>query len=116
MVAFLIVDGDRSFRDALAIGLRLDGHPAVTAADVDEARALLRSARFDCCVVDAHLPDADALLEVAASAGMHAFATSPHPDLLDAGASRHPQARAMPKPFRSSDLVSLVQQDSVTVA
>jgi DNA-binding NtrC family response regulator len=110
MVAFLIVDGDRNFRDALAIALRLDGHPAVTTEDVERARELLHSARFDCCLVDAHLPGADALLEVAADAGIQAIATSPHPDLLEAAASRHPRAAAMAKPFQSPDLVARVQQ------
>ena len=110
MVAFLIVDGDRNFRDALAIGLRLDGHPAVSTGDVEQASELLRSARFDCCLVDAHLPGAEALLEVAADAGVHAIAASPHPDLLEAAASRHPRAAAMVKPFQSMDLVARARQ------
>ncbi len=61
MAAFLIVDEDRNFRDALAIGLRLDGHRALAVGDAEEARARLRDGGFDCCVVDAHLADADAL-------------------------------------------------------
>jgi DNA-binding NtrC family response regulator len=106
MVAFLLVDGDRNFRDALAIGLRLDGHLAMTTGDVEEACERLRAVRLDCCLVDAHLPGADALLEIAAGAGLLAIATSPHPDLLAAAASRHPRAEAMAKPFQSIDLLS----------
>jgi DNA-binding NtrC family response regulator len=108
MVAFLIVDADRNFRDALAIGLRLDGHLAVAIGEVDDACERLRVVRFDCCLVDAHLPGADALLEVAAGAGLKAFATSPHPDLLAAAASRHPRASALPKPFLAEDLLARV--------
>lgn len=108
MVAFLIVDGDRNFRDALAIGLRLDGHLAVAIGDVDEACERLRAVRFDCCLVDAHLPGAETLLEIAAGAGLQAIATSPHPDLLAAAASRHPRAGALAKPFKSVDLVGRV--------
>lgn len=110
MVAFLIVDDDRNFRDALAIGLRLDGHLAIATGDVDEACERLRAVHFDCCLVDAHIPGADALLEIAAGAGLQAFATSPHPDLLAAAASRHPSARALAKPFQSGDLVARVHR------
>jgi DNA-binding NtrC family response regulator len=114
MVAFLIVDGDRNFRDALAIGLRLDGHLATATGDVDEACDRLRAIRFDCCLVDAHLPGADALLEIAAGAGLQAIATSPHPDLLAAAASRHPRAGALAKPFASGELIHQVALSSAT--
>jgi DNA-binding NtrC family response regulator len=110
MMAFLIVDADRNFRDALAIGLRLDGHLAVATGDVDEACERLRVVRFDCCLVDAHLAGADALLEIAAGAGLKAIATSPHPDLLAAASSRHPRASAIAKPFVPDDLVSRVER------
>ena len=110
MVAFLLVDGDRNFRDALAIGLRLDGHLAVTTGDVEDAAERLRVVRFDCCLVDAHLPGADALLEIAARTGTRAIATSSHPDLLVAAASRHPSAEAIAKPFGSLDLVARVER------
>jgi DNA-binding NtrC family response regulator len=116
MVAFLIVDSDRNFRDALAIGLRLDGHLAVATGDVDEACDRLRAVRFDCCLVDAHIPGADALLEIAAGAGMQAIATSPHPDLLAAAASRHPRAEALAKPFQSLDLVARVHHPAASAA
>lgn len=106
MVAFLLVDGDKNFREALAIGLRLDGHLAIATGDVDEACDRLRAVHFDCCLVDAHLPGADALLEIASGAGLRTVATSPHADLLAAAARRHPRAGALPKPFRSDELVA----------
>ena len=110
MVAVLIVDADRNFRDALAIGLRLDGHVAMAVADVDEACERLRAVRFDCCLVDAHLAGADALLEIAAGAGLQAIATSPYPELLAAAASRHPAARALAKPFGARELAGRVER------
>jgi DNA-binding NtrC family response regulator len=106
MAAFLIVDEDRNFRDALAIGLRLDGHHAVALADADEARTWITTLAFDCCLVDAHLPGADALLENAAASGLRAIATGPYADLLAAAAARHPRADALAKPFRAADLVA----------
>ncbi len=108
MAAFLIVDEDRSFRDALAIGLRLDGHDALALGDADDAQTRLRDGGFDCCLVDAHLPGADALLEIAAASGVRAIATGPYADLLEAAAARHPRAEALAKPFRACDLVSRV--------
>jgi len=104
MASFLIVDEDRNFREALAIALRLDGHDAAASADTGEARALLARARFDCCLVNAHLPGADALLEASARAGARAFATGPYPELLAAAAARHPHAEMLPKPLRTSEL------------
>ena len=106
MLAFLIVDGDRNFRDALAISLRLDGHLAIATGESDEACERLRAIRFDCCLVDAHLSGADVLLEIASGAGLRAIATSPHMDLLRAAAARHPHADALAKPFGAADLVA----------
>jgi DNA-binding NtrC family response regulator len=108
MAAFLIVDDDRSFRHALAIELRLDGHFAFPVDDVEEARARLAAGWFDCCVVDAHLAGADALLELAAGAGVRAIATGPYPDLLEAASARHPRAEALAKPFGASDVLERV--------
>jgi DNA-binding NtrC family response regulator len=110
MPAFLIVDEDRNFRRSLVIGLRLEGHFAFAAGDADEAMARLSAGWFDCCVVDAHLPGADALLTVAADAGAYTFAMGPYPDLLEAAAARHPRAGALAKPFRAADLVARVDQ------
>jgi DNA-binding NtrC family response regulator len=106
MAAFLIVDEDRNFRDALTIGLKLDGHVAIGTADADEALLRISSGEFQCCLVDAHLPGADVLLEIAAGAGLRAIATGPYEELLAAAASRHPHAEALPKPFGASELLS----------
>jgi DNA-binding response OmpR family regulator len=108
MPAFLIVDEDRNFSRSLAIGLRLEGHFAFAAGDVEEARTCLAAGSFDCCVVDAHLPGADDLLEVAAAAGARALAMGPYPDLLEVAAARHPHAAAIAKPFRAADLLARV--------
>ncbi len=107
MLAFLIVDPDRAFREALAIALRLDGHGALGAATVDDARERLSGARFDCCIVDAHLEGADALLESVAASGVRTIATGRYPDLLAVAAARHPGAEALLKPFRAADVAAL---------
>ena len=106
MVAFLIVDADRNFRDALAIGLRLDGHLAVATDDVDEAYARRRAGGRPRGSSRSGPPGADALLELAAGAGLQAIATSPYPELLSAAASRRPRAEALAKPFGSKDLLA----------
>lgn len=112
MRAFLIVDGDRNFAEAIAIALRLDGHLAIETTDVEDACERIRAIRFDCCLVDAHLPGADSLLEIASGAGMRAIATSTHEDLLGAAAARHPHAEALAKPFRVGDLVARAERQA----
>ena len=116
MRAFLIVDGDRNFGEALAIALRLDGHLAISTRDVEQACDRIRAIRFDCALVDAHLEGGDALLEVASGAGIRAIATSPHEDLLQAAAARHPHADALPKPFGVDDLVARAERRAATAA
>jgi len=108
MTSFLIVDEDRNFREALAIALRLDGHDATVAATCEDARARLAAGRFGCCVVDAHIPGADAILESAAASGARAVATGPYPELLAAAASRHPHAVMLAKPFPAFELVRVL--------
>jgi DNA-binding NtrC family response regulator len=110
MRAFLIVDGDRNFGEALAIALRLDGHLAISTTDVQEACDRIRAVRFDCCLVDTHLPGADSLLEIASGSGIRAIATSPYEDLLAAAAARHPHAEALAKPFGVDDLVARAER------
>lgn len=104
MSSFLIADADRNFREALAIALRLDGHLAEGAADVEEALAHLEAEAISCCVVDAHLEGVDALLEAAARGGVRVVITGPYPDLLAHAARRHPGAEPLTKPFRASEL------------
>ncbi len=108
MASFLIVDEDRNFREALAIALRLEGHEASAVPDADGGRARLAAGPIDCCLVDVHLRGADELLEAAARAGVRAFATGPHADLLAAAATRHPHAGMLPKPLRASELEARV--------
>jgi DNA-binding NtrC family response regulator len=108
MAAFLIVDEDRNFREALAIALRLEGHDAWAVADPASARTRLAASAVDCCLVDAHLAGADALLEAACRDGVRAFATGPYPDLLAAAAARHPHAGMLAKPLRASDVAACV--------
>jgi DNA-binding NtrC family response regulator len=106
--SFLIVDEDRNFREALAISLRLDGHDAVVAASLDDAREQLRARSFWCCVVDAHLVGSDLLLQEAAASGARAVATGPYAELLVPVARRHPRVVALAKPFRVPELLRLV--------
>lgn len=108
MTSFLIVDEDRNFREALAIALRLDGHEATVAPTPEDAHAWLAAVRFGCCVVDAHLAGADAILELAAASGARAIATGPYAELLQAAAARHPHAVMLAKPFRAIDLVRVL--------
>ena len=102
MPSYLLVDADRNFREALAIALRLDGHEVAVTDSVEDALLLLCS--VSCCVVDAHLSGADALLEAAARAGVRRVVTGPYPDLLAHAVRRHPGAEPLPKPFRAREL------------
>jgi DNA-binding NtrC family response regulator len=110
--SFLIVDEDRNFREAVAIALRLDGHEAVAAATGDEARLRLAARLFTCCVVDAHLAEADQVLETVVASGARAVATGPYPELLAAVAARHPTIATLAKPFRTLDLVRLLDDSA----
>jgi DNA-binding NtrC family response regulator len=112
MASFLIVDEDRNFREALAIALRLEGHQVYAVADAASARERLAAGPLDCCLVDAHLRGADALLEAVSRAGVRAFATGPYPELLVAAAARHPAAGILPKPLRAAELAACVQARS----
>jgi DNA-binding NtrC family response regulator len=104
MATFLIVDGDRNFREALAIALRLDGHLAQVAPSAEDALTVLARTRVECCVVDAHLDDADAVLEAAARAGARTIVTGPYADLLQHAARRHPTVQPLAKPFAPTAL------------
>jgi DNA-binding NtrC family response regulator len=107
MTAFLIVDEDRNFREALAIALRLDGHFVQAAASAEEAVLHLAARRYGFCVVDAHLWDLDRVVEAAARSGAGAVLTGPHADLVQSAVRRHPSAFALPKPFDAVMLAAL---------
>jgi DNA-binding NtrC family response regulator len=102
--SFLIVDADRNFREALAIALRLDGYRALACGCTEDALAKIQEGGIGCCVVDAHLAGADALLATAVRSGLRTVMTGPYPDLLAHAARRHPQAELLPKPFRTAEL------------
>ncbi len=52
----LLVEDDTAIRTVLRDALQTDGHTVTTAADGDEALALLRDRTFDLCVFDILLP------------------------------------------------------------
>lgn len=104
MATFLIVDDDRNFRETLAIALRLDGHLAQVAPTAEDALVVLARTAVDCCVVDAHLAQADAVLEAAARTGARTIVTGPYADLLAHAARRHPRVEPLAKPFAPAAL------------
>jgi len=107
MAAYLIVDEDRNFREALAIGLRLDGHGAHVASSADEAVLHLAARAYGFCVVDAHLWGLERVLDAAGRSGAIPVLTGPHPDLVVSAARRHPLARVLPKPFGVEALAAI---------
>jgi DNA-binding response OmpR family regulator len=52
----LLVEDDRAIRTVLGDALQNDGHALTTAADGDEAIALLRQRTFDLLILDVLLP------------------------------------------------------------
>jgi DNA-binding NtrC family response regulator len=104
---FLIVDGDRNFREALAIALRLDGFDVRVAGSVKDAQRALAILPFTMVLVDLLLRGADEFLgQLAASACSLIVATGPHRELLDRAATRH-RVRTLEKPFWAADLAAL---------
>jgi DNA-binding NtrC family response regulator len=107
VAALLLVDGDRNFREALAIGLRLDGVDVTAVGSVTDADTALQSSAWSLVVVDALLPGADALLERLAATGPgRVVATGTHPEILDRAASRH-RVRTLEKPFGARELQAI---------
>ncbi len=106
MSSLLLIDGDRNFREALAIALRLDGAEVASAGDAASARALLRGTPFDLCVVDLHLEGAEVLLDELTLRATPVLVTGPHADLLEHAAQRHPAAQVLEKPFRAGALLA----------
>jgi DNA-binding NtrC family response regulator len=102
--SFLIVDADRNFREALAISLRLDDYVVAVAESAEEGFSALARGGFRCCLVDVHLPGAEALLDAASRAGIRVVMTGPYADLLTQFALRHPGVQLLAKPFRVAEL------------
>jgi DNA-binding NtrC family response regulator len=96
---FLLVDADRNFREALAIALRLEGRTVAAASTAEEGLARLAAGGIRCCVVDALLTHADAVLAAAVAGGLRAVVTTTYPDLLASAARRNPRAEMLLKPF-----------------
>ena len=57
----LIIDDEPDIRELLEITLGRMGHDTVSAASVEQARALLASRHFDLCLTDMRLPDGNGL-------------------------------------------------------
>lgn len=106
MATVLLIDGDRNFREALAIALRLDGCTVTSASVAAEALALLRRGGFDLCLVDLNVGGAEGLLAAATASPAPVLVTGPHPELLEAAARRHPRAQPLAKPFAVADLLA----------
>jgi DNA-binding response OmpR family regulator len=106
MPAVLLIDGDRNFREALAIALRLDGCAVTCSTAADEGAALLRRGRFDLCLVDLNVGGAEGLLAEAVTLGAVVLVTGPYPELLEAAARRHPRLAKLQKPFTAADLLA----------
>ncbi len=104
-MAFLIVDSDRNFREALAIALRLDGHKVITAHGALEALPVLDRGGVRCCVVDWAVDGAEELLEVAIRTGIRTVLTGVHATLVASTARKHARVEALPKPFGAEALV-----------
>jgi DNA-binding response OmpR family regulator len=105
MASVLLIDGDRNFREALAIALRLDGC-AVTAAAAGDGLELLLRGGFDLCLVDLNVGGVEGLLATAARHPTPVLVTGPYAELLEAAARRHPPIQALPKPFTAADLLA----------
>lgn len=106
-MAFLLVDADRNFREALAIALRLDGHTVLTASGPHDALPLLERGGVLCCVVDWCVEGIDELLEAATGAGARTVLTGVHASLVASTARRHAQVEPLPKPFGAEALIQL---------
>jgi DNA-binding NtrC family response regulator len=106
MASVLLIDGDRNFREALAIALRLDGCLVACSPTADEGLATLRQGTFDLCLVDLNVGEVEWLLAEAAALRAPVLVTGPYPELLASATRRHPRLAALPKPFTAADLLA----------
>jgi DNA-binding response OmpR family regulator len=106
MPSLLLIDGDRNFREALAIALRLDGCQVSGLSSADDGLAALGQGGFDLCVVDWHLGGAERFLKAALASPVRVVLTGPHADLLERASRRFPGAQVLPKPFAARELLA----------
>ena len=110
MAPLLLVDGDRNFRQALAIALKLEGIDVASCGSADEALDWLALSQFRLCVVDCLAPGADRLLDELHGAAMGVIATCTYPELLSRAVRRHPRFGTLPKPFGARELAQRVHE------
>jgi DNA-binding response OmpR family regulator len=106
MATVLLIDGDRNFREALAIALRLDGCAVVATGSAAEAAPILERGAFDLCLVDMNVDGLEGLMASAAARPVPLLVTGPYAELAEAAARRHPPAQALPKPFEAAVLLA----------
>jgi DNA-binding response OmpR family regulator len=106
MRSFLLIDGDRNFREALAIALRLEGCRVAATEDAVFGRLALSAGRYDLCVVDLNVTGSERLLDEASAGQVAVLLTGPHEDLLQKAARRHPRVRLLRKPFQAAELLA----------
>jgi DNA-binding response OmpR family regulator len=106
MASVLLIDGDRNFREALAIALRLDGCEVASATSAGDGLALLQGGGFDLCLVDLNVGGVEGLLASAARHPTRVLVTGPYSELLESAARRHPPSQALRKPFSAADLLA----------
>ena len=98
-MAYLIVDADRSFREALAIALRLEGHEVRTASEGREALAQLELGGVSCCVADWGVERVDELLAATTRLCVRTVVSGIHRSLVScaARAPRSSPSRSGPR-------------------
>jgi DNA-binding NtrC family response regulator len=106
MASLLLIDGDRNFREALAVALRLDGCAVTCSPGAAEGAALLRRGGYDLCLVDLTLGGAEVLLAEAVGLGLMVVVTGPYLELLESAARRHRGLVALQKPVTAADLLT----------
>jgi DNA-binding NtrC family response regulator len=109
MSSFLLIDGDRNFREALAIALRLEGCRVAASADAVYGGLALSAGRFDVCLVDLNVTGAERLVDEASAGQVAVLLTGPHEDLLAKAAQRHPRVHVLPKPFQAAELLAQLE-------
>lgn len=106
MASVLLIDGDRNFREALAVALRLDGCAVTCSPGAADGAAQLRRGPYDLCLVDLTLGGAEGLLAEAVTLGALVLVTGPYLELLESAVRRHRGLVALQKPVTAADLLA----------